>query len=1090
MKVRARAPHFMIIPRTEVVVSEGGERIASHVLEPGEYVIGREAGCEIVAAVEGVSRRHAKLTVNYADMLIEDLASANGTFVNDRPVGEAVRLWPGQTIRVGDATITTRRLRSEDGGESILPITAELRKRLPAALLKEERYAIHSLVAQGGMGAILDARDQTIRRTVAMKVMLDPRFEDDMVRFIEEAQVTGQLEHPNIVPIYELGVDAHEQVFYTMKFVRGITLKKVLDLLAAGSAGTIAKYPLAALLTVFQKVCDAVAFAHSRGVIHRDLKPENVMIGDFGEVLVMDWGLAKVGATSQSCGGGEAGLGSPAYVLSARCDSGEAGATMAGMILGTPSFMAPEQAEGRIADLDARTDIFALGGILYSILTLQVPFTGATVEEILAKVVSGRITPPAKLIGLTQRRKGAKEEKEPDVAAPSFAPLRLCVKHLPGSRVPDSLSAVAMKALATQPGDRYQSVPALQKDIEAYQGGFATGAERSGAGKQLVLLVKRHKAVSTAAVALIFLSAAFTAKVLAERNRAERSLAELRGTAPTFEAQSRALLAEGNLDVALAKIGYAVTLAPESADYRLARAHLFQSTQKLSAAADEYRRVLSLRPDDAAAKSNLDLCARLLAENGGAAELQLRIQGKLLDALVAQHRALEASPLSKVLKRGNQTAEATIRARLASYTAQKGWNEERIRSRGAGFTVDLGDLQLGDLSVLRDLPIVGLDLRMTSVSDLRAIAGLPLFRLSVAQARVSDLSPLRGMKLKELSIYNNSVQDLAPLAGMPLEMLSAYGTQIADLTPLRGAPLDFLKIDNTKVRDLSPLAGMPLIHLSLKALPITDLIPLRGMPLREIYLHGTWAVRDFSPLAGCPTLEKISLPWDISDIAFLATLPKLQQVELHEGNQPDIWIPARVFLAKHGSDVPEINAARAALATAGVKDLPIRRTVAVSDHQLDLDLKETTLTDLTALRGLSIRKLNLAVTGVRDLEPLRGMPIQELELRNTKVRDLEPLRGMPLRKLGLSFLNVNSLEPLRGMPLTGLYLRASSVRDVGILADFPDLEEIELPEEKAINIERLRTLPKLRYLSTHWDPVTNHPAQTAAQFWAEYDAKK
>ncbi len=143
------------------------------------------------------------------------------------------------------------------------------------------------------MGAILDAKDGAIRRRVAMKVILRDDSLESAIRFVEEAQITGQLEHPNIVPVHELALNEKGQPYYTMKFVRGITLKKVLELLRAGVASTVEKYPLGNLLTIFQKVCDAVAFAHSNKVIHRDLKPENIMIGDFGEVLLMDWGLAK-----------------------------------------------------------------------------------------------------------------------------------------------------------------------------------------------------------------------------------------------------------------------------------------------------------------------------------------------------------------------------------------------------------------------------------------------------------------------------------------------------------------------------------------------------------------------------------------------------------------------------------------------------------------------------------------------------------------------------------------------------------------------------------------------------------------------------
>ena len=119
--------------------------------------------------------------------------------------------------------------------------------------------------------------------------MLDASSPDDLTRFVAEARITGQLEHP-CIPIYELSVDENGQPFYTMKMVRGITLRKVLEEMAAGDAETLRKYPLPVLLTIFQKVCDAIAFAHSKGVIHRDLKPENIMLGDFGEALVMDWG--------------------------------------------------------------------------------------------------------------------------------------------------------------------------------------------------------------------------------------------------------------------------------------------------------------------------------------------------------------------------------------------------------------------------------------------------------------------------------------------------------------------------------------------------------------------------------------------------------------------------------------------------------------------------------------------------------------------------------------------------------------------------------------------------------------------------------
>jgi serine/threonine protein kinase len=205
--------------------------------------------------------------------------------------------------------------------------------------------------------AVLQARESATRRTVAMKVMLQPDNTRETVRFIEEAQVTAQLEHPNIVPVHDLGIDSVGQPFYTMKLVAGITLKKVLELLSRDLPETAAKYSLGSLLTIFQKVCDAVAFAHSRGVIHRDLKPANIMLGKFGEVLVMDWGLAKILGRKGAIATDDATT--IDHLKGARSDEEEGFATMAGSVMGTPHYMSPEQARGEIDRLDARSDIFA-----------------------------------------------------------------------------------------------------------------------------------------------------------------------------------------------------------------------------------------------------------------------------------------------------------------------------------------------------------------------------------------------------------------------------------------------------------------------------------------------------------------------------------------------------------------------------------------------------------------------------------------------------------------------------------------------------------------------------------------------------------
>lgn len=228
----------MSAPQTEVLVTVAGSETGRFVFTPGDYVIGRDPECQIRVDADRVSGTHAKLILNYDHALIEDLGSPNGTQVNGQPVpkDERTRLWPNQKIQVGTATVELRRLKVEVSDQSLAPAQAMVKRVLPEEFLREKKYDIGNVVARGGMGAILDAKEATIERTVAMKVMLDGNDPDSLLRFLNEAKVTGQLEHPHIVPVHELSVDENGQSYYTMKMVRGVTLKKVLEAMAAGES--------------------------------------------------------------------------------------------------------------------------------------------------------------------------------------------------------------------------------------------------------------------------------------------------------------------------------------------------------------------------------------------------------------------------------------------------------------------------------------------------------------------------------------------------------------------------------------------------------------------------------------------------------------------------------------------------------------------------------------------------------------------------------------------------------------------------------------------------------------------------------------
>ena len=258
------------------------------------------------------------------------------------------------------------------------------------------RFRIDGEIAHGGMGIVLRGWDSLLGREVAVKMLHQGHIGNSGLakRFFEEARITGRLQHPGIVPILELGTCDDGQPFFAMRLVRGQTLNETL----AARKNVSADLPR--LLKIFEQICQAVAYAHANGIIHRDLKPANIMTGDYGVVMVMDWGLAKVlGEPDPPAPPAVAGAGEPApagLMATPTPTPADESGTQAGTVFGTPSYLPPEQAKGEIGAVDQRSDVFGLGGILCEILTGRPPYTGGDV-----KVVADRGAAVA-----VQRRRG------------------------------------------------------------------------------------------------------------------------------------------------------------------------------------------------------------------------------------------------------------------------------------------------------------------------------------------------------------------------------------------------------------------------------------------------------------------------------------------------------------------------------------------------------------------------------------------------------------------------------------------------------------------------------------------------------------
>ncbi|MCH2205830.1 MAG: serine/threonine protein kinase [Lentisphaerales bacterium] len=338
-------------------------------------------------------------------------------------------------------------------------------------LKKNNKYRIHEKIAQGGTADIFLAKDSNCRRNVALKVMqnADNLEEETIHRFIEEAQIAAQLDHPNILPIYDLTTDGQGTPFYAMKLVKGDTLESILNRLKAQDPKTTAEYPLSKLLIIFQKICDGVAFAASRKVVHRDLKPENIMIGQFGEVFIMDWGIAKV-MNYEPHTPSKASSSTEEIDRLRLDDSLSVQTTIQGQILGTPGFMAPEQVIDS-SNVDTSADIYALGGILYNILTLLNPHAEIAIKPLMKSKIAGKIPTPEKRIHDS----------------------KVHLIHLPGKKIPSALSSVCQKAMSLNPYERYHTVEEFSAEINLYIEGYATQAEGASQWRLLKLLFLRHK---------------------------------------------------------------------------------------------------------------------------------------------------------------------------------------------------------------------------------------------------------------------------------------------------------------------------------------------------------------------------------------------------------------------------------------------------------------------------------------------------------------------------------------------------------------------------------------------------------------------
>jgi len=467
-----------------------------------------------------------------------------------------------------------------------------------------QRFRILRPHARGGLGAVFVALDTELHREVALKQIVDSHADDPVsrTRFLLEAEITGGLEHPGIVPVYGLGTDGDGRPYYAMRFIRGGSLKAGIQQFHADFE--LNRNPgrhsleLRKLLRRFTDVCNAIEYAHSRGVLHRDIKPGNVIVGRYGETLVVDWGLAKaIGRAQPVSDSGE-------RTLKPSSASGSA-ETLAGLALGTPAYMSPEQAEGDLARLGPRSDVYSLGATLYCLLSGQPPFAG-DVADVIGAVQRGEVRPPRQLNPSIDR----------------------------------ALEAICTKAMAHKPADRYATPRALADDVEKWMADEPVSAWREPFSVQARRWARRHRTAVTASAAAVLVALAGTAAVLAVQTRAKHALAvsnsQLR-RANTRESAAR-VRAQARFDLAKKAIEAYYTGASE--DVLLKQPELEGLRDRLlRTALDFYRELVA--DLDADREAGLDPKARgELARAGFRVALITEEIGKLPDALAAFRQTL------------------------------------------------------------------------------------------------------------------------------------------------------------------------------------------------------------------------------------------------------------------------------------------------------------------------------------------------------------------------------------------------------------------------------------------------------------------
>lgn len=749
------------------------------------------------------------------------------------------------------------------------------------------RYTIEKLLGKGGMGAVYLARDSQLSRHVALKVPFFDAKEDPgrMDRFVREARSAARLHHPNICTVFDVG-EHQGRPFITMAFIQGKPLEDLFD--------SDRLLPVATAVEIVRKTAVALQEAHQLSIVHRDLKPANIMVTPAGEPVIMDFGLAKVVG---------------------EVDAGEARLTQEGALLGTPKYMAPEQVNGQQSLIGPATDVYALGVILFELLTGRTPYSGPLLE-LLSQISTGSVP------NVCDHRRG----------------------------IDETLNNICRKAMSKRPTDRYSTMCELEDalgQVMSQKGNLpmevqeTLAANANGTSSSRVRRNRRTPSLSqgeeTSAGLRINVNTTpgnrpgtlRDAKALRDPKSSSRPDHRKPSLKKTRRAASgtgiwlscfffgilivggvvlRLRTVDGTLVVSVNESDAEVQVLNEEGKVEITRAG---QSDPITISVDPGKHRLKVTKsgftvfgqDFEIAEGGRQMITAKLNPLTEESVSKATLSEKLPDAMTEEPPAPNTNQLAFerpdfhqwVMSVRELTVEQQVKAVSEKLVELNPGFDGKVEPR-----IENGEVEelhfslekITDLSPVRALPNLKVLIRQSwfgppsNLSDLSPLKGMSLSTFNGSFCRVSDLTPLAGMKLSILEIVGCPVSDLSPLKGAPLLSINCNGTQVSDLTPLREMPLKVISAMGTRIVDLSPLEGLELAAMSIGDTNVADLSALKAMPIETLYATNIKA-NDYTPIVTLP-LKHLGI--DIRTANHVEVLRSIKTLETINGKPAaDFW---------------------------------------------------------------------------------------------------------------------------------------------------------------------------------------------------------